>query len=105
MCDGLAVVDEEPSPKSQVREASVPSGSDDSAELNATVNGSLPVVGVPEATAVGAWFGLTVMLTVAVLVAPLLSVTVSVAVRGPEVVYVWLGLVRAEPVPSPKSHA
>ena len=81
MCDGLAsVLTAEPSPKFQLYEAMVPSLSTEPAELKSTTSGALTPFLVPLATATGAWFTVLAMLTVAVAVAPSLSVTVSVAV-------------------------
>ncbi len=59
-----------------------PSASDEPALLSWTNNGALPVVGVGVKLAIGVWFGggSTVIVCVAVPVAPRLSVTVSLAV-------------------------
>ena len=59
----------------------VPSGSAEALPLNATTSGLVPDDGVTVKLAVGDTFGAeTVMVLVAVPVAPLLSVTVSVTV-------------------------
>ena len=63
----------------------VPSGSVDPVVAKATASGALPVVGLPDAAACGAWFATATIVTVDVLVAPSLSVTVSVATRVPAV--------------------
>ena len=80
MCVGLAALDEPvPSPKSQRYEAIVPSESVDPADEKLTSSGSVPVVGVPAAAAVGATFGVTVISTEALAWPPALSVTVRTA--------------------------
>ncbi len=55
--------------------------------MNATTSGALPEVGVADAVAVGGWFPaeLAAIATDDDPVAPLLSVTVSVAVKFPAV--------------------
>ena len=83
----------------------MPSVSPDPAELNETTSGSLPVVGVPEAAAVGKRFSTWWTVTVAVEEAPSLSVTVSVTILSPAVAYAWVGLASVlRALPSPKSH-
>ena len=70
----------EPSPKSHTMLSTVPSESP-VVEVNSTVTGALPKVGVAEIDTVGATlFGLTVTVTSAVDTPPLSSVTVSWAV-------------------------
>ena len=70
----------EPSPKFQTKPLTVPSESE-TVEVKATSTGALPKVGVAEMATSGATLlGLTVTVTLAVPVPPLLSVTVRVAV-------------------------
>ena len=87
VCEGLAVVAEDPSPKSQAYEAIVPSGSDEPVPLNEMATGAWPDVAEVVNDAVGATFGAaTVIVLVIVPVAPWLSVTVRRAVKVPPVV-------------------
>ena len=82
----------------------MPSGSLDDVPSKCTTSGRAPDCGVALAAAVGGVFGVTVMVTVSVSVAPLSSVTVSVAtfVPGRGVACGSASAVSAEP-PSPKS--
>ena len=83
--------------------------------LNDTLKGASPLWKFPEAIATGGWFGAgdgirggnvnTVIDIVAFPVAPSLSVTVSVAVYVPSELYVFIGFLSPDVVPSPKSHA
>src|SRR5262245_36982923 len=58
MCEGAAPLPAGvPSPKFQLYETIVPSGSFEPVELNCTVSGALPDVGVAPAAATGGWFG------------------------------------------------
>ena len=58
----------------------MPSASAEAVESNTRLNGVLPCWKLALATAVGAWFGLTVMVTVVESVSPSTSETVSVVV-------------------------
>ena len=83
---GLASVDSTPSPNCQRYEAiGPPSGSWEPEESKLTTSGAGPWSGVAIANATGGWLGVTgtVTATDAVPVAPLRSVTVSVAVKVP----------------------
>lgn len=74
---GFAVVLRgEPSPKSQLYPTIEPSSLEPLDE-KVTVSGTLPLVGLAAATAVGAGFGFTVIVTTVVPSAPSSSVTVS----------------------------
>ena len=88
-----------------------PSGSEEPALEKATVRGEVPLVGVADARAVGAWLsgggGGGVVSTrmvreTGLLSRPPLSLTLSVAVYVPGLLYVLLGLAAVEVVPSPK---
>jgi hypothetical protein len=107
VCDGFACVDVPPSPNSHAYDTTVPSGSDDPAELNDTTNGAIPDDGDAPATATGGTFtcGSTVTDVDATPVAPALSVTVNVAVNVPLETYVCDGAGNVSTgLPSPKSH-
>ena len=81
MCVGFAEVETvEPSPKFQLKLASEPSTSAEPNELKTTACGALPAATSELATAVGAWFGVETIATVAWVLSPLSSVTVKVAV-------------------------
>ncbi len=78
--EGFCCVDVVPSPKDQEYPAMVPSGSVPE-PVKLTVRGAVPDVGLALALAVGLWLGgWTEIWSCAVPVAPLLSVTVRIAV-------------------------
>ena len=79
---GFAELEVPPSPNIHDLLAIEPSESELPLELNETVSGATPVVGLADILAFGAWLAgaLTCILTVVESVAPSLSVTVNLAV-------------------------
>ena len=93
-----------PSPKSHAYVVMVPSGSKLEDASNATVCPTVGLVGLNVNDAVGAR-SVIVFIADAILVEPLLSVTVSTTVYDPAFAYAWLVVAPVAVMPSPKFHA
>src|SRR5262249_7570060 len=105
-CEGDAPVPVEPSPKFQAYVSASPSRSGDPAPLNASARFTSPLYG-PPAFATGVRFSVdcwTVIVAVAVLEAPRVSVATSVMENVPAAEYACDGDAPVALRPSPKLH-